>query len=75
MKRTTTTVDAGWWQDIGDDWFIGVRFADWQRDRVQVENRRRENAEARRTGAHGRSDARTGRRRGGYAPPEASRAI
>ena len=38
-------VDAGWWQDIGDAWFIGVHFADWQRDRVQVEHKRQKNAE------------------------------
>ena len=25
-------VESGWWQGPGDAWFIGVRFADWQRD-------------------------------------------
>jgi hypothetical protein len=41
-------VTAGWWQDIGEAWFIGVHFADWQRDKVQVVNRRQQNAEAQR---------------------------
>jgi hypothetical protein len=41
-------VAEGWWQDSGDFWWIGCRFAEWQRDRVQVEHRRRQLAEAQR---------------------------
>jgi hypothetical protein len=33
-------VDMGWWQDTGDAWWIGCRFADWQVDRVVIEHRR-----------------------------------
>lgn len=37
-------VEAGWWQDTGDSWFIGCYFPEWQRDRVQVEHRRAQEA-------------------------------
>jgi hypothetical protein len=33
-------VEAGWWEDHGAVWWIGCRFPDWQRDRVQVQHRR-----------------------------------
>jgi len=33
-------VDAGWWSDRGDAWYVGCRFPDWQRDRSQVLHRR-----------------------------------
>lgn len=36
-------VAAGWWQDCGKDWFIGVRFPEWQQDRDYIEHRRAAN--------------------------------
>lgn len=41
-------VAAGWWEDRGDEWWIGCKWPDWQRDKVQVEHRRQTNAEAQR---------------------------
>lgn len=41
-------VESGWWQDAGDSWWIGCRFAHWQQDRVQVENKRKGWAERQR---------------------------
>lgn len=41
-------VDEGWWQDVGDSWFVGCRFADWQEDRTVVEKRRDDAAERKR---------------------------
>jgi len=41
-------VATGWWADDGDCWEIGLRFPEWQRDRVQVEHRRAYLAEAQR---------------------------
>jgi hypothetical protein len=41
-------VVKGWWEDRGDAWYIGVRFAEWQHDRSQVEHRRAYLAEAQR---------------------------
>ena len=38
----------GWWKDCGDYWHIGLRFAEWQRERSQVEARRVYLAEAKR---------------------------
>jgi hypothetical protein len=38
-------VETGWWQDTGDAWWIGVHFAEWQRDRVQVEHLRQRKAQ------------------------------
>jgi hypothetical protein len=32
----------GWWEDCGDTWYIGVRFSEWQVERV-VEERRQQN--------------------------------
>jgi hypothetical protein len=37
-------IDAGWWQDCGDAWYVGTRFSEWQRDRSQVEHRREQQA-------------------------------
>lgn len=37
-------VDTGWWQDVGDSWFVGCYFPEWQRDKVQVEHRREQEA-------------------------------
>lgn len=37
-------VAAGWWQDCGDAWFIGVQFADWQLEATVVNQRREANA-------------------------------
>ena len=30
----------GWWQDRGDVWYIGVRFAEWQLEREEIERKR-----------------------------------
>lgn len=38
-------VEAGWWQDTGDAWFIGCRFAEWQLERTVIEHRRTKSAE------------------------------
>lgn len=38
-------VKDGWWVDLGDEWWIGVHFPEWQRDKVQVEHKRRKNSE------------------------------
>lgn len=40
--------EAGWWQDAGESWWIGCRFAHWQQDRVQIENKRKGWAERQR---------------------------
>lgn len=37
-------VAASWWVDRGDAWHIGLRFPEWQRDRVQVEHQRERKA-------------------------------
>jgi hypothetical protein len=29
----------GWWEDRGDSWYIGLRFADWQEERADHERR------------------------------------
>jgi hypothetical protein len=34
-------IAAGWWEDRGDTWYIGVRFGQWQRSTTQVERKRR----------------------------------
>ncbi len=39
-----TLIVQGWWQDCGDKWFIGVRFADWQLESTVVEKRRQQSA-------------------------------
>lgn len=47
----------GWWKDLGDEWDIGLKFADWQQERRQVEHRRTYLAEAqRRSRAHRAGD-------------------
>jgi hypothetical protein len=38
-------VVKGWWEDRGDVWYIGVRWPEWQRDRIQVERTRKRDAE------------------------------
>ncbi|MEU0467201.1 hypothetical protein ABZ215_24640 [Amycolatopsis sp. NPDC006131] len=40
--------ETGWWQDLGDSWFIGVRFSEWQLERSVVEHRRDLNADRQR---------------------------
>ena len=37
-------VTTGWWEDRGDDWWIGSRFADWQVERSVIEQRRADTA-------------------------------
>jgi hypothetical protein len=37
-------VEAGWWEDHGDGWWIGCRFADWQVERSVIEQRRADTA-------------------------------
>lgn len=37
-------VDAGWWRDHGDGWFIGCKFEDWQLESTVVEVRREQTA-------------------------------
>ncbi len=50
-------VAKGWWQDAGQEWNIGLKFPDWQRDRKQVVSRREYLAEAqRRKRAHDADD-------------------
>jgi hypothetical protein len=50
-------VAKGWWADAGPNWYIGVRFPEWQLDRAQVETRRAYLAEAqRRSRAHKSGD-------------------
>ena len=44
-KATDELVDAGWWQDCGESWWIGCRFPEWQQDRKQVEARRTADSE------------------------------
>lgn len=41
-------VETGWWKDVGDRWWIGSKFPEWQRDRIQVEHRREQLALAQR---------------------------
>lgn len=31
---------SGWWQDVGDSYYIGCRFADWQVERSVIEHQR-----------------------------------
>lgn len=38
-------VETGWWQDLGDGWWIGCRFEEWQLERAVVEHRKRLNRE------------------------------
>ena len=33
-------VAAGWWEDRGDRWWIGVQFADWQQEAAVVKQKR-----------------------------------
>src|SRR4051794_23470403 len=35
-------VAAGWWQDVGDAWWIGCRHSEWQLERAVIEKRRAE---------------------------------
>jgi hypothetical protein len=37
-------IAAGWWQDCGDTWFIGMQFADWQLESTVVNKRREDTA-------------------------------
>lgn len=37
-------IASGWWQDCGDTWFVGVRFADWQLESTVVARRREQSA-------------------------------
>lgn len=41
-------IAMSWWTDEGDHYWIGMRFPEWQRDRLQVVHRREKNAEAQR---------------------------
>lgn len=47
-------IEAGWWQQIdADTYWIGTRFPEWQRDKVQVEHlRQRKAADQRRKRRH-----------------------
>ena len=36
----------GWWQDCDTEWFIGMKFPEWQRDKVQVIARRERESRA-----------------------------
>ncbi|MGH3779588.1 MAG: hypothetical protein ACRDRO_02880 [Pseudonocardiaceae bacterium] len=38
-------VAAGWWQDCGQTYYAGCRFADWQMDRAVIDHRREQQAE------------------------------
>lgn len=37
-------IETGWWQDCGDEWWIGCRFADCQLERSVVERKREQSA-------------------------------
>jgi hypothetical protein len=37
-------IAKGWWEDSGDNWYVGLRFADWQEERTDAERRREMNA-------------------------------
>lgn len=37
-------VDAGWWKDEGEGWFIGCKFDDWQLEKTVVDARREQTA-------------------------------
>ncbi|MCA1675735.1 MAG: hypothetical protein LC799_27335 [Actinobacteria bacterium] len=39
---------AGWWEQRGTVWWIGCRWPEWQRDRVQVEHKRERDSAAQR---------------------------
>ena len=41
-------VTGGWWEDLGVRWFIGAKFAGWQRSREQVETKRNTDTKAQR---------------------------
>jgi len=41
-------VESGWWEDRGTRWWIGARFAGWQRSREQVESKRSTDTRAQR---------------------------
>jgi len=47
VTDSTAAVDElvrqGWWQDCEGDWFIGMKFPEWQQEREQVEHRRAAN--------------------------------
>lgn len=50
-------VDAGWWRDEGEGWFIGCKFDDWQLEKSVVEVRREQSAlRQRRHRMHGAGD-------------------
>lgn len=50
---------AGWWEDRGDRWYIGLRFPEWQQDRSDVEKRRAKwSAQKQRQRAHRNGDHR-----------------
>jgi hypothetical protein len=50
-------VTEGWWEDRGDSWFVGVRWPEWQHDRIQVLRvRERETLKKRRQRAHAHGD-------------------
>lgn len=34
----------GWWEDLGDTWYIGLKFPEWQLERVVAEKRREDDA-------------------------------
>lgn len=38
-------VHAGWWDDRGDGWYIGLHFPDWQLDAATVASRREKQRE------------------------------
>jgi hypothetical protein len=33
-------VEAGWWEERGDGWYVGLRWPEWQRERSEVERER-----------------------------------
>lgn len=33
-------VEAGWWEERGDGWYIGLRWPEWQREKAEVERER-----------------------------------
>lgn len=37
-------VHGGWWEDRGDAWWIGLRFADWQQESAVVTHKREQSA-------------------------------
>lgn len=43
-EAVTGLLVKGWWEERGDDWYVGVKFPEWQLERAVVEQRREASA-------------------------------